>query len=471
LLKKTKSALGMRRVRIVKAGGFSARGNLCGHALVCAALVFISAHAFAADDVPAQGGNAPPGGEISPSGPYQEGVNVDGWMLFPSLYVGGVYDTNKNQAPSGFPKDSGGSLRVAPRLIATHTDGAIHGTTLFGVGDFRFFDANTITADAGASHDYRPTQDLTFNVNGRYTRQTDLFTSPLNFNNNAIGPSGTPQVPLPIVINPFGTSPSVNPIAYNQFTGGAAVSKTFGEGFASVTGTVFHIAFDHGDNAIPPFNTSHDSTAFWLAGRVGYHIIPTLYAFGEATGVWQRFNNSIFDTNGYRVVGGIGTDDKNNLLRGEVYGGYQFQHQQQQAIPNFGVPQDSDAPLFGGRVMYYPTQYWTVIGSVDTVLSMSTILAPTIPQGTPNTTTTALLQTTYGLSRQWSIGGRVGYTRSKFDGLDRLDTGWMAGASFNYEIWRNLILTLDYQYSTLNSNVPFNDFTKNVYSAGLTYRY
>jgi hypothetical protein len=47
----------------------------------------------------------------------------------------------------------------------------------------------------------------------------------------------------------------------------------------------------------------------------------------------------------------------------------------------------------------------------------------------------------------------------------------MAGASFNYEIWRNLILTLDYQYSTLNSNVPFNDFTKNVYSAGLTYRY
>ena len=102
---------------------------------------------------------------------------------------------------------------------------------------------------------------------------------------------------------------------------------------------------------------------------------------------------------------------------------------------------------------------------------MSTILTPTIPFGTPNFQTTALLQTTYGLSRQWSIGARVGYTRSDYKGFDRLDTGWMAGASFNYEIWRNLRLTLDYQYSTLHSNIAFNSFNANVFSAGLTYRY
>ena len=47
----------------------------------------------------------------------------------------------------------------------------------------------------------------------------------------------------------------------------------------------------------------------------------------------------------------------------------------------------------------------------------------------------------------------------------------MAGASFNYEIWRNLLLTLDYQYSTLNSNTTFNQFSRNVVSAGVTYKY
>ena len=31
---------------------------------------------------------------------------------------------------------------------------------------------------------------------------------------------GTPPGTIPIVINPFGTTPTVNPIAYNQFTGG-----------------------------------------------------------------------------------------------------------------------------------------------------------------------------------------------------------------------------------------------------------
>ena len=96
---------------------------------------------------------------------------------------------------------------------------------------------------------------------------------------------------------------------------------------------------------------------------------------------------------------------------------------------------------------------------------------PTIPQGTPNLQTTALLQTTYGISRQWSVGARVGYTRSDYTGFDRLDTGWLAGASFNYEIWRNLRLTLDYQYSTLHSNIAFNSFNANVVTAGLSYRY
>ena len=43
-------------------------------------------------------------------------------------------------------------------------------------------------------------------------------------------------------------------------------------------------------------------------------------------------------------------------------------------------------------------------------------------------------------------------------GSTGLDNGWMAGASFNYEIWRNLLLTLDYQYSTVHSNVAFSRF-------------
>ena len=440
--------------------------------VVCTALIVGTAPpSLAQDNVPAAASNAPPNGEISPTGEYKEGVAVGPWMLYPSIFVGGVYNSNFNQAATAANTDSGWSLRVAPRLIATSTDGAIHSTTLYGVGDFQFFNGNTATADAGWTQNYSPTQDVTLNFNLRYTRETSLFTSALNFNNNAIGPSGTPPVTIPIIVNPFGTSPSVNPIAYNQLTAGVSATKTFGEGFATVSATAFDIIFDHGDSNPAPFNVSHDGASVWLSGKAGYHFVPGVYAYAEVTGVWQRYNASIFDTNGYRIIGGLGTDDKNSLFRGEIYGGYQYQHQQQQAVPTFGIPQNSDSPVFGGRLSYYPTQYWTVIASVDEVLGIATIVAPTIPQGTPNLVTTALLQTTYGLSRQWSVGARVGYTRSDYTGFNRLDTGWMAGGSFNYEIWRNLRLTLDYQYSTSHSNLAFNSFNTNVYTAGLTYRY
>ena len=179
------------------------RINLCGSlAVVCTAIVVGTASpSLAQDSVPAAAGNVPPSGEISPTGEYKEGLAVGPWMYYPSIFLGGVYNSNSNQAPSGQAvqgtnKDSGWSARVAPRLIATGTDGAIHSTTLFAVGDFQFFNANTVSADAGFSHNYSPTQDLTLNLNARYTRETSLFTSALNFNNNGSLYNQSPNGPI-----------------------------------------------------------------------------------------------------------------------------------------------------------------------------------------------------------------------------------------------------------------------------------
>ena len=100
--------------------------------------------------------NIPPNGEISPTGEYKEGVAVGPWMLYPSIFVGGVYNSNFNQAATAANTDSGWSLRVAPRLIATSTDGAIHSTTLYGVGDFQFFNGNTVSCRRGMDTKLQP---------------------------------------------------------------------------------------------------------------------------------------------------------------------------------------------------------------------------------------------------------------------------------------------------------------------------
>ena len=82
-------------------------------------------------------------------------------------------------------------------------------------------------------------QDLIFNFYGNYTRQIDIFNSALQFNNSAIGPPATPNVNIPIILNPFGTTPGVNPIAYNQFTCGADVTKTFNQAQCDPKGNRF----------------------------------------------------------------------------------------------------------------------------------------------------------------------------------------------------------------------------------------
>src|SRR5262245_63925243 len=172
--------------------------------------------------------------EIAPTGQYKEqGLPVAGWLLYPSIFVGATYDDNPHQTASGTDHGAGVGLRVTPRVTGTY-DGGIHKTTVYGVVDARFFNADTIAATAGITHLYQAMQDLFFNFYGNYTRQTDIFNSALQFNNGAIGPPATPNVNIPIILNPFGTTPGVNPIAYNQFTGGAQVTKLFKIGRAHV---------------------------------------------------------------------------------------------------------------------------------------------------------------------------------------------------------------------------------------------
>ncbi len=437
--------------------------------------------------------------EIVPTGEYSEGIPVGAWKLYPKTFVGGVWNDNINQNDNIIQnnninqtaldnqRSSNSAVRLVPNLLAVY-DGGMHRSTIYGVADAQLFNGNTVAATTGFSHVYEAMRDLVFGFQGNFTRQTDLFNNALNFNNGAIGPNLSVDANIPIIINPFGTTPSVNPTAYNQFTGSTSVTKNFDSTFVVLSGTVFHIAFDDTPNFSQvnnPLQTSHDGTSYWVTGRVGADVTPSLYVFAEGSGIFQRFNNTLFDTNGYRAIGGVGSRDPNSFFRGEIYGGYQAQHLLHDELNPFGIPStvngipiagsgipsDTNSAVYGGRLYYYPTRYWTLVGAVDQTLGISTIISPTIPAGTPVLATNAILQTNYALSRSWSIGARGGFTRSQFYGIPRLDNGWLAGASFNYEVWRNLLLTLDYQYTTVHSDALFSDFARNVYTAGLTYRY
>lgn len=396
---------------------------------------------------------APGGVSKAPAGPVP--MAVGGWLFSPTLFAGAVYNSNVNQSENG--KISSWGERVVPGFSAVLNNG-IHQTSIYGLADLQNYNAagvtnkTTVDAKAGVSQAYMPQRDLTFRFNGDYTRQADVFGG------LAFAPANTPLAPTSgAPVAPVTVSPQVTPNRFNQYSAAGSVEKRFGRAFIVVGGNVIATKFDSNN-----FATSRDGTVYTLQERTGFDLTPQIYAFVDPSLSWQRYTDSARNSNGYRVTGGVGTAG-NGLWRGEVFGGYQAQKNNIVGTYSSGV--------YGVRIGYAPTRFWDLSASLDESLGGSTIAVGGLT-GVATKTTTGLASVVYkGLPQGWSTGARFGYIRTTFVNFARTDTGWLAGANINYEIWRNLGLTLDYQYKTVSSTAALQSFNQQMVSLGVSYKY
>ena len=379
-------------------------------------------------------------------------LSLAGWLLYPSVFVGAVFDDNVNQASAN--RVSGTGMRVVPSLLAQTNDG-IHKTTFYGTLDGRFgldgdsTNASTFAARAGLSHTYEAMPDLVVGLQGNYTRQRDLFAFNLDQGMPSLNSTG------------LGLSPVTNPVSYNQFAGSASIQKTFDRAFINVSGSVVDMIYDHASAGSP----SPDGTVYTATARAGRWFMPFLYAYAEASFDERYFATGGLNSHGYRTVGGLGSDQI-GLFRGEVYGGYQAEQY------DFAGLGSVNSTVFGGRLYYSPTRALAFRASVDQSLGVSLLTAsPTSPFGTATRVTTSLLQANYAIAPEWSVSARFGYIRTEFVGSARLDDAWTAGGAITYSLWRSFGLVLDYQFVQLASNVPLQSFTRNVITLGASYKY
>jgi hypothetical protein len=433
--------------------------------LVCSVLMCLSFACRSWAQVGVIGGLAgpdlsPPVVSVQRANPFDVGrgreytaLPLYGWLLYPSLFFGGVYDSNVNQSSTA-PVSAAG-LRVVPSLLAELNDG-IQKTTLYGMVDGRIYpdsisgDTNAMAARGGFIHTYEALRDLVFRFQGDYTRQTDLFsTLGIDHSVTSLNPTG------------IGLAPVANPQTYNQFSGLASVQKTFDRAFVSLAGSVVDITYDH----LNVNQTSPDGVVYTGTGKGGFWFSPFLYAYTEASFDDRKYAAGTFDSHGYRVLGGVGSDQI-GLFRGALYGGYQAEQFDLAALGTVG------GPVFGGNLSYYLTRYLTIRGSVDETLGVSLLAsAPGSPFGTATRVTSALLEAGYAIDPAWTASARAGYISTAYVDNPRIDTAWTAGGTLTYSVWRNFGLTLDYQYTRLFSNIPLQGFTRNVVTLGGTYRY
>ena len=376
------------------------------------------------------------------------------WLLYPTVFVGSVFDDNVNQTPTN--RVTGAGIRVVPSLLAQANDG-IHKTTLYGTMDARAYfnggaaESSSVAARTGLAHTYEVMTDVVVGLQGDYTRQKDLFDS-FSIDRGGVASLNTTAV---------GLTPVANPQSYNQFAGSASVRKTFDRTFASLAASVVDIVYDTSGAGSPAPNGS----VYTATGRAGHWFVPFLYAYAEASVDQRRYTTGALNSSGYRTVGGLGSDQI-GLFRGEIYGGYQAERYDAAAFDNVS------SAVYGGRLYYYPSRALTLTAAVDRSLGVSqATTSPVAPFGTATRVTTALLAANYAFAPEWSANARFGYIRSEYVGSTQLDNAWAAGATIAYSVWQNFGLTLDYQFMQKHSNALSQNFTRNVITLGASYKY
>lgn len=429
-----------------------------------------SASTFAAAPGAAIQGAALPAALGGASGPAPSGgIPVGGWMLYPSIFIGAIYNDNVYQTSTN--RTAAVGVRLTPNIEAD-LDNGLHKTTVYFNADAQLYpgynsslgeSASTVSGRVGLAHIWSPTSDVVVRFNADFTRQDGPFGSSL-ISGSPIG-SATSFIGAPVAVN-------VSP--FRQFTDQTTVNLSVEKNLTDQTYVRAGLGAQQVTYETPPtgYYSAQNGMDYSAFIRGGYRLTPQLSVFVETDGDLRRYNSySYYDANTYRVIGGLASD-LIGLFRGEIYGGVQQQFSTHGA---FGA---LTAPAFGGRITYYPTQYLTVAISVDNGFGAAGP-APIGPLGVASSlvsantqTLQARLQADYALFESWKASARAGYAETRYYGSNDFNQAWLGGLGLSYSIWRNFALTLDYQYTQSSSNgYGALSYTDNLISAGATYRY
>jgi hypothetical protein len=394
-------------------------------------------------------GASPVGSSVSPSAP-SKAVAVGPWLLYPSLLIGSVYNDNLFLTQTHTTGSWGVEFR--PNLIAT-LDNGIHKTTVYGTLDASLYtnnsQGNTLNGRVGVKHVYEAQRGLVFNFGVDVSRYTDVTNNGQIFATNRT---------------------NVAPQQYNQFSATAGVEKSFNRFFAGLTANATATRYDNVTDSlgisIP--QGYQNGTSYSLTGRAGYWFSPVFYAYVEPSINTQHYNDALFDSNGYRVVAGIGSD-RISLFKGEIYAGFQGQSYNTSAFGfSFG---DVTGGVFGGKLTWFPTKALTIGLHVDQSLGTAPAITVVNPIGSPTRNTLASATASYRISDVWSASAHADYEYISYVLGGRRDTLWAVGAAINYDFYRDFGIALEYKYTTLNSNIPFGSYTQNIITLGATYKY
>ena len=436
------------------------RQGLVSFALYCACCALTIASA-SAQEIPGPPDSASsqalyllsprPNSEVNPllrPGRDYRGIAAGSFLLYPGLLAGAVIDDNL--AWSHTKPGTAAGLQLRPELIAVRDTGK-HKTTIYGLADLNMYPSitrgNTVGVQAGIAHNWEITKDMVFKAHAGFVRSSNYVAG--GFVTNAAGGA----VSL--------VSPQTSDIAH----GSVALQRTYGRVFTGASLKLVNTQYAalHTTGGIVTQNY-RDNLLSELAVRAGVWMTPVLYGFAEVAANMRHYTNGSGTAQGQTVVAGLGSD-RISLFRGEVFAGVQRQTFSQPLL------RDSINPLFGGKLYWYPTRALTISTALNQKFVDTSAPSPGNPNGFPKRETAANVDIHYKMSESWSASLRGGYAHSTYQVVKRTDNAMYVGATWSYDMRKNLTLTLGYDYYKLLSNDPSATYTHSIYRVGAKYRY
>lgn len=423
----------------------------------------------------------------------RSGIPVGEWLIYPSIRLYSIYSDNLFLAPTS-PLNAFG-FGATPSVTA-HWSNGIHTTTLFASVDTARYPTenliDTFDKKATFTQDYSPLPDLSFTVLGDYSHTT-VTGSLTNSIPTAIAtpvtnptrlPDGNFELPNGEIVTPTGqvvgnisAGSAANGISvvnpYDQYTTTASVSKIFNDAILTLSGSVAQTDYQSEQNpgSLQAFS-SFTSKTLSEAGSVA--LGPLFYAYSNGVFSTHTAGAGIDPyTQAYTVVGGIGTRQF-GLFRASAYTGYQGS--------NADTSGTAGGAKYGANISYYPTLAWTITAALDDTINrapsggVSTLaLAVDSPEQIALSSSTNVLhsslQTQYQISPQWAVTGNLSNNHISFYGGSRIDNAWQAGAQLNFEMWRNMTLSWEYEYTDILSNAPGQNAMRNFLMMSANYRF
>lgn len=367
------------------------------------------------------------------------GIRAGAFMVYPQASVSGKYDDNVYATDVN---ETGDFITELSTAIAVNSNWSRHALNV----------SAGATQQVYASNTDENRLDLNFGVDGRIdvTRDTQLRGS---FALRQMHEDrGDPSAP----------AAAAEPTEYVLLTGTASVDRRFNRVTTRVSAGYSDYNYKDSISTVGAVidQDARDRKEYEEALRIGYDVSPDTNVYVQGTLNQRKYDLAVpvvvvsRNSTGYALVAGS-EFRLSDLMQGGVFVGYQKQAYDD---PLFA---DSSGLTYGANLEWYVTPLTTLSFDVVSAIEETTMIG-----ASGYNSQKVGVRVDHELMRNVLLNGTFSYESDDYEGVARTDGKLRAGFGIDYLLNRNFTLSAGYEFTDNDSNLPGNNYARNI--VGLT---